>query len=143
MPVCHKHRLAFCHIPRTGGVSVCNGLELEIVDKHFPASWYRKNFPNYTLFTIVRPYEERIKSALGWKIPENRKHEADTFPLLVELIKQRGFDNSGLMVKPNEYFLDCDVDFVIRYEHLQNDLDKMLEQLGLKKVKLIRCNSFR
>lgn len=142
MPVCHEKKLAFCHIPRTGGVSISNALNLQVIDKHYPASWYRENFPDYFLFATVRNYEDRIRSTFGYKLqPGYEKY--GTLDMLVEKVLTKGADNIGLMIKPNEYFLDCEVDYLIRFEHLQDDLNAMLTTLGHKAVKLIPVNSFR
>lgn len=84
MPVCHKRKLAFCHIPRTGGVSITDTLKMEIPDRHFKASWYRENYPDYYLFATQRSYEDRIRSAFGWKLPEIRETEADSLEGLVQ-----------------------------------------------------------
>lgn len=142
MPICEKRKIAFCHVPRTGGVSVCNALGLKIVDRHNPASWYRENYPDYFLFTVLRNYDDRIKSTFGWKNEEAYgQRDLDT---LVEQVKNRNpEDHTGLMLKPNEFFLDCPVDYTIRFEHLQQDFDKMMEKLGFETVLLIKCNSFR
>jgi len=132
MPICKERKLAFCHIPRTGGVSISNALKLTVNDYHYPSSWYRKNYPDYFLFATFRSYRDRIESTFGWKDP-----------VAVEDRYKKGSRNVGLMLWPNEYFLDVEVDFLIRFEHLQDDLNKMLTQLGLKTVRLIPCNSFR
>jgi len=47
------------------------------------------------------------------------------------------------MLKPNEYFLDCEVDFTLRFEHLEDDLNTMLTGIGHDPVKLVHVNSFR
>lgn len=141
MPVDHKNKLAFCHIPRTGGVSVSNALKMTVEDRHLPVSWHRNQYPGYFLFTIIRNYEDRIKSTFGWETPP--EHGSIEFNSLVEKTYKKGERNIGLMLKPNEYFLDGDVDFMIRFEHLQEDLNDMLESRGLQPVKLIKCNSFR
>lgn len=143
MPVCHKRKLAFCHIPRTGGVSVTAALEMEVPDRHFKASWYRKNFPNYKLFTIVRDYDDRIRSAFGWKLPEVRKEEASTLQELVDLIKSRGENNVSLMLQKEEYFLDVEPDFKLRFTNLQGDINTMLQSLGFNTVIIPQTNSFR
>ncbi len=141
MPVNSSLKLAFCHIPRTGGVSVTNALEMfGVKDKHFKAS-YRNNYPNYKLFTIIRTYDDRIKSAFGWKVPAHHNHP--NIESLVEQTKKLASENISLMLKPNEYFLDCEVDFMIRFEHLEDDLNAMLTGMGHKTVKLIKINSFR
>jgi hypothetical protein len=124
MPVCHRRKLAFCHIPRTGGVSMTKALGLEIIDKHYPASFYREKFPDYTLFSVLRAHDDRVNSAHGWKPYTDN-------------------GNFELMTKPNEYFLDCDVDYLLRFDHLEEDLNAMLEKLGIPKVKLQHTNSFK
>lgn len=129
MPIDRIKKLAFCHIPRTGGVSISNALKLEVMDKHYPASFYREMFPDYTLFATLRTYEDRVKSVYGWN--EDLSSTAISH------------ENVGLMRKPNEYFLDCEVDYLLRFEHLQEDLNKMLTALGHQPVTLIPCNSFR
>ncbi len=132
MPVDKVNKLAFCHVPRTGGVSICNALKLTVMDLHFPASWYRENFPDYFLFATFRDYRDRIESTFGWKNPE-----------AVEDRFKKGERNVGLMLKPNEYFLDVEVDCLLRFSHLNEDLNNMLRQRGIKEVKLVQCNSFR
>jgi hypothetical protein len=138
MPVCHHRKLAFCHIPRTGGVSVSNALKMEVKDKHFPASWYREKYPDYKLFTIKRDYKERIRSAFGHKPMHGMNLDE-----LVEHVNLKGYANISLMLQPEEHFLDVPVDFELRFEFLQSDLDEMLIELGFDTVKLIQCNSFR
>lgn len=141
MPICKTRKLAFCHIPRTGGVSVSNALSLYVNDKHFPASFYREHYPDYTLFATLRPYDDRIISTFGGVLPV--EYGKPNFQALIDHIKDKGADNIGLMLKPNEYFLDCEVDYLLRYEHLQDDLNKMLHELGHKEVRLVQCNSFK
>jgi hypothetical protein len=141
MPIDYKRKLAFCHIPRTGGVSVVNGLDMMVVDRHYKASWYRKFFPNYTLFTIIRDYSDRIKSAYGWKVPEG--YPFTTLEEMVEDRVKKDLANVSLMTLPNHYFLDVEVDYKLRFDYLNEDLNKMLEALGHDKVSLVPCNSFR
>jgi len=109
-----------------------------IVDRHLPASWFRKNYPDYKLFTITRPYDDRIKSAYG----HGPKHGM-TLDELVAEVKRKGVDNISLMLKPEAYFLDATPDYVIRFGFLQSDLDDMLTTLGFEPVELIQCNSFK
>lgn len=123
MPVCHKRKLAFCHIPRTGGVSIARALNMKVEDKHEPASFFRKHYPGYTLFATLRNESDRVNSSHGWQSFTNN-------------------GNHGLMTKPNDYFLDCKVDYLLRFDHLEEDLNNMLHALGIKKVKLQHCNSF-
>jgi hypothetical protein len=143
MPVDHQNRIAFCHVPRTAGVSICRALRLKVIEKHEPASWYRKHFPDYHLFAVDRPYKDRIRSALGWSVPDRRRQEGftGTFEELVEQIAAA--ENNGLMLKPNGYFLDCSVDTLIPFDNLEAGLNDMLLVLGLSPVRLPKTNSFR
>jgi hypothetical protein len=122
---------------------VSNALHMVVKDKHFKASFYREHFPGYKLFTIFRPYEDRIRSTFGYTIPENQKGRYATFDDLVKGVIKVGADNIGLMIKPDEYFLDCEVDYVLRFETLENDLNEMLRVLGYRPVRLKPCNSFK
>jgi hypothetical protein len=140
MPIDYKRKLAFCHIPRTGGVSITNGLDMMVVDRHYKASWYRDHFPDYTLFTVIRNYPDRIKSAYGWEIPEGG---LTTWDDIISDRQAKGLNNVSLMTLPDEYYLDVDVDYKLRFEFLNDDLNDMLIKLGHDKVKLIPCNSFR
>jgi hypothetical protein len=141
MPLDHKRKLALCHIPRTGGVSIVISLGLDVQDYHFPASYYRKNFPDYYLFAVQRDYKERIKSAYGWKMPDN--YRFDDLTSLVNDRYVKGGRNIGLMIKPDEYFLDVPVDRLLRFDHLEEDLNHMLTDLGHLPVKLVQSNSFK
>lgn len=140
MPFNRERKLIFCHIPRTGGVSVCNALNMEIIGKHFPVSAIRHEFPkDYILFSIQRPYLDRIKSAHGYILPD----DFYTWEELMFHYNKQTLDDKGLIVWPNEYFLDAKVDYLLRFENLQEDLDKMLSDLKQEKVVLIKCNSFK
>lgn len=145
MPVDHKRKLAFCHIPRTGGVSICNALNLEVIEKHEPASWYRKKFPDYFLFTVIRPYHERIYSAFAGKIPEDKNTWIDELILRQYISKHSDYEirkeNAIIMLKPNEYFIDTHVDAVIDFHHLESHLNFMLKQFDVV-VELKKTNSF-
>lgn len=143
MPVCHKRKLAFCHVPRTGGVSICVTLDLTVKDRHKPVSWFREHHPDYHLFATERSYHDRIKSALGYKVPEKRRENGfkGTFDQLVTKIEKAKIN--GKIVKPNEHFLNGEVDTMLRFDNLETDLNNMLIKLGHEKVKLIHVNSFR
>jgi hypothetical protein len=142
MPISDKMKLAFCHVPRTGGYSICSCLNLNVIDKHYPASWYREHFPDYRLFAVWRSYENRIKSAYGWMLPDDLKPRFKDFDTFVFDRIRKGKKN-GLMIKPNDHFIDCEVDYLLRFEHLQKDLDAMLIELGFDPIPLVQSNSFR
>ena len=102
------------HIPRTGGRAVQQVLDMEVEkgDKHMKVSWYKKKYPHYRMFTIIRSFRDRMKSA--------RNHHKD----------------DALFYKNNRYFLDDGPVYKIRYEYLEQDLNIFLEGLGIGKVYL-------
>lgn len=149
MPACNRLKLAFCHIPRTGGVSVVHSLNMEVKEKHRPVSWMRERYPGYTLFTILRPWEDRIKSAHAWNPEPHLGVPLNAF-VKARMLQNRDKGESdlnaqrrGVMTFPNEYFLDAPVDYTLRFEHLQEDLDAMLRELGHPLIKITHVNSFR
>lgn len=158
MPVDYRKKIAFCHVPRTGGYVICEGLKLRVIDKHYPASWYRANFPDFFLFATFRPDIDRINSSKGWK-PTKEMLEKDPNinfneyinDLLVQGIRKMNDLNPGEIVEdsntllqlPNKYFLDVPVDCLLQYNNLNKDLNKMLESLGHDPVELTFQNSWR
>lgn len=136
-------KLAFCHIPRTGGVSMCLTLDLIPEDTHEKASYMREHYPDYHLFSTYRPYKDRIESALGYSKETAGVHSTreESYEDIVDsIIIAKG---NGISVKPNDYFLDVTVDTLLQYNDLENELNKMLVNLGHKPVKLIQSNSRR
>lgn len=131
MPICHKRKLAFCHVPRTGGQSIAIGLKLIVNDYHYPASYYREKYPDYFLFATYRPYEFRVKSAI-----KNFVYNQAAKPRIINTKAKIVKKNVGLLTKENNYFLDCRVDYLIQFIDLENDLNKMLKMLNLPSVKL-------
>ena len=138
MPIDRNQKLAFCHVPRTGGVSICLALNLEIMDKHEPASWYRKHYPDYVLFATYRPHRDRVQSALGWGIDDS-----DAGLIMGRKRKPPTELKTGIKTYPNEYFLDCRVDYLLQYCDLEDELNRMLRDLNLIEVKLKRTNSYK
>lgn len=115
MPIDRKNKLAFIHVPRTGGQSICEALGLEVTDKHEPLSWYKKNYPGYYYFTVFRSFPDRIDSA---------KRKGDKS------------EDYRLQTKPFNYFIDEDIDRILLYDNLQAELNMMLINLNMKPVKL-------
>jgi len=117
MPVNHKMKLAFCHIPRTGGRSIAIALGMQVKgEKHEPVSFYREKYPEYVLFTVFRNYEDRIKNFRPTRKP-NRKN---IVPIRLE----------------TDYFLDETPDYILSFKQLEEDLNSMLRRLGHKQVRL-------
>lgn len=126
MEVNHDLKLCFVHIPKTGGMSISEAIGLSGV-RHFPASYYRTKYPDYRLFTVIRGYRDRLVSSQ--KYHETNKHRIKDF--------EKSLYDQHL---PMEFYLDEHCDYYLRFEHLQEDFNKMLRNLGYKNIKLPRLN---
>lgn len=128
MPACTRRKLAFCHVPRTGGRAIGAALHFDVTDKHRPASWLRRRYPGYHLFATRRPDRDRVVSALRRVYKDGEE--------LRKRVEKTLQDPHGLIVQPTAHFIDCELDTELRYAHLENDLNRMLESLGLDPVQL-------
>ena len=89
MPLIHKHKLVFQHIPKTAGLSICNFFEVT-GDGHQHIQWYHKvldqqnqGWDEWRAFTVVRDPIDRFLSA--WKmynrIPVGQENNDSIFRL--------------------------------------------------------------
>jgi len=160
----NSKRVLFIHLPRTGGISMCKSLNLPVLGhqpmtkfiKPFPLSlFYKKPFS----FAFVRNPWDRVVSIFfllngKWT---NKKNERDR-KIYVEKYKGN-FDNfvlesfngdnplifSQQHFKP-QYFYVCDkkgniaMDFIAKYENIQEDFDKICDKIGLDRIELVHEN---
>ena len=67
MPISHKNKLIFLHIPKNAGTSITDteGITFDYIGHHFP-DFYKNNFSyewdNYTKFGVVRNPWDRVVS---------------------------------------------------------------------------------
>jgi hypothetical protein len=122
----HTIKLCFVHIPKTGGMSIGEALGLNGV-RHNPCSYYRKNYPDYMTFTVIRGYTDRLNSSQSY-------HEQNK-----DRIKNWN-ESLILQHKPLDYYLDEPCDYYLRFEHLQYDFNEMLRDMGYGEIKLEYLN---
>lgn len=108
-----KHKFAFIHIPKTGGVTIEKELSLENHDGHRRYIYYKNRYPDYDIHTIVRNPYDRYISAFTFmnkyndKHPKNRRYEHYTKHGLYGCIKR--LNDHGIYrltpVLKNQYML--------------------------------------
>jgi len=148
----HERKLIFLHIARTGGTSVETALVKKdwwFVDpetKHLSAQQARAHYGdiiwnNYTKFSIVRNPWDRLVSmwATKWW------HESSGLPVNIP------FEEFIRRVKPHPHeiyntlfyheILNLKLDFILRFENLESDFNKMLKKLNLKQIELPHTES--
>jgi len=198
MPVSHKHKTIFVHIPKCGGTSIETALKINGLDNkggekpsenilfgvennkalhHLTASEIKQKigeekFNNYFKFTFVRnPYDKMI-SEYFWKLrigfanlPAGRQvtnliQIYQYYKLTHGKINQKEFEKFVInYAKPrvlghvtdlhSDHFLPQSnfiykdnkilVDFVGRFENLENDWQRISQKIGLK-IKLPHAN---
>lgn len=147
----HKTKSIFIHIGKTGGTSIeyklnpnvpkCDKVpgNSKLPDKHWTALEYKNRYPEYfkkyTKFTFVRnPWDHQV-SLFKWFKRLNKKWGFDEF------IKTRAArKRMGYFQYMNDKNGECLVDFVGRFENLQQDYDKICEILHLPKSQLSHKN---
>ena len=140
----HDYKFIFLHNNRTGGTSVEYFFtqEVEVNCKHFsPLDWI-KNFPlewkTYFKFSIVRNPWDKVVSQ--WAL--DKKRYGDKFPkTFKEFVKYP----QGFPLRPQLHFLsdpkcinhkdiinyvESNIDYIMRFESLQRDFEKLCNKLG-------------
>jgi hypothetical protein len=148
----HKHKFIFIHTEKTGGTSIekCfvdNADEVDVEYKHHDAWFYFKNFlyfDDYFKFTFVRNPWDRLVSAYHF-YKNDMKLIDFTFEEFIEKIgnKESMLDSISFIdyaIKPCFHKIrikgNIVVDFVGKFEKLQEDFDYVCNQIGVETVKL-------
>ena len=156
MPICHKHRYIFVHIPKSAGTSTTYTLGHKLgfsgtIPKavktkyglsadwwqHVPFSELKQfisdiAFDEYFKFAFVRnPYDKVVSAYSHWK-QIGRIKDYDT---LAEWVSSKEFSESEFM-RPQLDFItnnngELMVDFVGRFENLQKDWEYIANRLGV------------
>lgn len=137
--ISHKHNFIFIHIPRTGGTSIEEFFGTHMWkdspdEKHLSAKEAKKLYGeeiwnSYFKFSFVRNPWDRVVSL--WK--SSLYIQTPSVYRFLLLFKPR----------PHEYklssyvdILDLELDFIGKFENLQNDFEIVLDKLGIKKAVL-------
>jgi hypothetical protein len=161
--ISHELKCIFIHIPKCAGSSINQQLKLDSVgfSGHSPAS-YHSEYKDYFSFTFVRNPYDRIVSAYKYfrKLKPGHRwykrnsiisdaandmefndfaHHINDFMKLMK--REEGSFESGIHFQPFHYFIDQPIDFVGRFENIQQDYFKILSHLKLSIKPLRKTNS--
>lgn len=151
------------HIPKCAGSSINQQLQLKSVgfSGHSPIS-YHSEHSNYFSFTFVRNPYDRVVSAYKYfrKLkPGHRWYKRNSIisdaanqmqfgefinhiPDFMKLMKrEEGSFESGIHFQPFYYFIDQPIDFIGRFENIQEDYAAILSHLKLPAKPLRKTNS--
>lgn len=157
------HKAIFVHIPRTAGHSITNVFgnpELKVVKgitRHSIASDYKREFSHkwsqYYKFTFVRNPYDRLVSAWVKTYKHVVKGENPWLQHIDHTDKKTFKKIKGIFdqfvreqlpelsisfehYKPQVDWLDKSIDYIGRYEQLENDLNIVCEAVGIKLDKI-------
>lgn len=159
-----KYQCIFVHIPKAAGVSVLNSLFGNLGGGHKRLTDYQliydaRTFDRYYKFTFVRNPWDRLYSAFNFL--KSGGMNADDHDWAVQHLAE--FDDfndfvcqwlsiknayQGIHFIPQVEFLrNCkgiiDIDFIGRFENLENDLITISDSLGIKEVTISHKNKTR
>lgn len=154
MPISYKHKFKFIHIPKTGGTSIeyMFGLRNErslfisgkrtieidgvmFTPQHLPHSEIIKRRPeskDWFSFTIVRnPYTRLVSEYIS----SHRAHTGRNFEKFDESHFNKWIDNTLLQFNDDHkmkqvFFIDEPVNLIIKFENLQDGIEKLNDELG-------------
>ena len=161
--ISHSLPCIFVHIPKCAGSSINQQLELKSMgfSGHAPMSYPSKHSA-YFSFTFIRNPYDRVVSAYKYfrKLkPGHRWYKRNSIisdaanemefgefvhhmPDFMKLMKrQEGSFESGIHFQPFYYFIDQPIDFIGRFENIQQDYFKILSHLKLPAKLLRKTNS--
>jgi len=162
--ISHISHCVFVHIPKCAGSSINQQLGLQSLgfSGHAPASYHIDYLKDYFSFTFVRDPYDRIASAyryfqslgVGHRWYKRNKIISDLassldfdgfidhIPDFMKLMKrEEGSFESGIHFQPFDYFIDEPLDFIGRFENIQEDYAYILARLGKRTQRLIKTNS--
>jgi len=157
MPVSHKHKLFFVHIPKNAGTALNEHLSLEGSLGHY--KFDTSQVPEgYKTFCIIRnPYDRLVSCYEYAKMKESYWHSHEgksmygphpdyellkdaTFKECLTLLKDGKLKHQGWL--PQWWWVadasgNINIDYVIKMEGLDNGLNSMFNDLGFDELKIV------
>lgn len=146
-----KYECIFIHVPKTGGMSVCDCLFGAMVGHH-PASEFKGVPDHFFRFAFVRNPFDRLISAYEWYHLPDRKESDQAFReqtmdiyssfsdwVVNELENWLGMEH----FRPQTYWLDEPMHFIGRYEYLHAGVEyiQRVLEIPVKPLKLINASN--
>ena len=165
MPICHKHRFVFIHIPKTGGSTIeklfnlyghenagdDNILNTDIMWGHGTQHLaYTKlllevsrDISNYFSFAFVRNPWDRMVSEYFWRRRYSKRLHRRNLNQFVRRIHKYRWCTEHFQPQ-SEFVCDkdenCRVDFIGRFENLQEDFNIVCDKVGISRQELPHKN---
>lgn len=135
-----KHKCIFIHVIKTGGVSVCQELGMQKKQFHISASKEKSlagdKWSKYFTFSFTRNPWCKMVSQYFYN---GQCYTRDFNEYITRWYNGKEFTTSHSCIH-SDYF-DIDIDFIGRFENLQQDFDFICKKIGKTKTKLPHENS--
>jgi chondroitin 4-sulfotransferase 11 len=165
--ISHKHKFIFAHIPKTGGTAISTalrkfGLKGEghrtITSIHSAFKMTPQQVQQYFCFAVVRnPWDIVVSNYFYVRMKKNYWHSNDgttkygphpdhkavskmSFGQFVRAIQENKLKSRYFRTQQS-YWLDGKIDFIAKFERLQDDFDIICDKIGIAKQKLPIINA--
>ena len=158
MPISHKYKLIFIHIPKCAGISIWKCLDLtedednlisftqpvlqHLLPKQLKGKYINtKTWDSYKKFTIIRNPYDRVVSDYFW-MKEHAPHLAqndfdDYLSLREDVVKNNKYDLDMYFdhfYPMHYYFEDIKYDHVIRFENIEVEFEKIRNLYNIENI---------
>lgn len=152
--ICEKHKFIYIGVPKTGTTSIETYLKknFKILNhcqkKHTPINLHSDNYISYFKFAFVRNPWEWVVSWFRYLKFSRKNFEYENFEkwLIDELNLKGSLKNFNDPLFPQYKFLcnkndELIIDFIGRFERLQEDFNKICRRIKISNYKLDNLNS--
>lgn len=136
----HKYKCIFIHVIKTGGVSVCEALHMKKTQLHIAASEIKSITKNkwnsYFTFSFTRNPWDKMVSQYFYN---GQCYTKDFNEYILRWHEEKEPLTAHSCIH-SDYF-DLDIDFIGRFENLQQDFNFVCQKIGKTRTKLPHENS--